>query len=80
MKKVNRKRYNVHVQLLRAVSPASLRAAYRFQLAGYRDEQEYLSVNQGSAVSENRLVTAHVHVCVYPYPACRWTGGLTITT
>lgn len=25
--------------------------AYRFQLAGYRDEHEYLSVNKGSEVS-----------------------------
>lgn len=28
----------------------SLQLAYRFQLAGYRDEAEYLSVNHGNAV------------------------------
>ena len=37
----------VHVSLCFA-------AAYRFQLAGYRDENEYLTVNKGSEVNEVR--------------------------
>ena len=32
-------------------------AAYRFQLAGYRDEHEYLSVNKGTEVCKlNRII------------------------
>lgn len=50
------------------------RPAYRFQLAGYKDEQEYLSVNRMSAVSPHTTLPYRRVTIACPMP-CLSTGG-----
>ena len=53
-------------------------SAYRFQLAGYRDEMEYLDVNKGITVRSLSLACA-VTLSFLFIITLRLTGGCTIT-
>jgi len=60
-------------------------SAYRFQLAGYRDEREYLAVTKSDTVSSeifNRSLTVTIYLCLHSFALMltRWSGGRTTTT
>lgn len=52
--------------------------AYRFQLAGYRDEMEYLNINKGITVSCYCSIVNSIAKYCFLFSS-RWTGGTIIT-